>query len=88
MQPSSNGLSLRAGLELSGLSIHQIWGRCVCVGGNVSHAAVQDQITSHAPSDPLQHNLIAHVLNEYLADCGFGWPVAYAVPDGWAPSDF
>lgn len=82
------GISLRDGLDLSGLSITDLWLRYIALGGNASKAAMSRHITGQDRPSHYQHNLIAQAINESFTERGEDHPVGYRdvyageTPDG------
>jgi hypothetical protein len=69
---SAAGLSLRDGLDLSGLTAAQLWVLYVGVGGTAPASELAQQIAhDEEPGGRLEaydHNVIAQALNEHFLD--------------------
>jgi hypothetical protein len=73
-------LTLLEGLELSGLSWHDLWLLYVGLGGVATLDRLADEVLGVVAVDPMKHNYIAHALNECLFGRGHEHPVAYLPP--------
>jgi hypothetical protein len=77
----SAGLSLRDGLDLSGLTHLELWLRYVGIGGTAPSSELAEQIMQGGAADTgldaYEHNLIAQALNEHFLDLGQDHPVGY-----------
>ncbi len=75
------GLSLRDGLNLSGLTAAELWVRYIGVGGSAPAAELADQIAHDEEQlgelDAHDHNVIAQALNEHFLDLNQNHPVGY-----------
>ena len=71
------GLSLRDGMELSGMSIEQLWLRYVGVGGSESVNTIQDHLSGAVAINSRQHNQLAQAINEHFIERDENHPVAY-----------
>lgn len=74
--PSRGGkglvLSLRAGLALSRLSLEQLWIAQLSRGGDLAQRELTASIHGTRPLSDYQHDVIAHALNDHLAQQGLG----------------
>jgi hypothetical protein len=75
------GLSLRDGLDLSGLSHGQLWLLYVGVGGCAPIGELAEQIArdddADTALDAYDHNVIAQALNEHFLDLDQDHAVGY-----------
>lgn len=81
MTAAASGLSLGAGLELSGMTFEELWIRQVAVGGDRGCLEVEAYVLGLLVADPLSHNMIAQAINEYFVERGGDHPVAYVDVD-------
>jgi hypothetical protein len=72
------GPALAAGLALSDITIAELWGRCVGLGGALSCVELQAYLAGETTWTAQAHNIAALALNEYFADQGLGPLVAYS----------
>ncbi|HEX8303605.1 MAG TPA: hypothetical protein VF612_01895 [Jatrophihabitans sp.] len=79
-RPAIHGLSLQDGLELSGMSIDELWIRQVSVGGSADSIETEAYLLGLLVVDRYQHDLLAHALNEHFLDLGQDYPVGYWDP--------
>lgn len=71
--------SLSDGMELSGVSIDEVWGAYAVLGGGADPAQLTFEIRGDAPVDDREHDLIAQALNECFLEHGVTtFPVGYA----------
>jgi hypothetical protein len=77
MSGSGLGFSLFDGLQLSGMSPHELWLRYYAVGGDATELEVEACTLGLLTPDPYEHNLIAQALNEHFIDRGEDHPVGY-----------
>jgi hypothetical protein len=76
--PANNaGLSLRDGMDLSGMTYDELWIRQVSVGGTAGEVEVEAYVLGLLDSDDFQHDLLAQALNEYFLERGQDHPVGY-----------
>jgi hypothetical protein len=77
VSPTSAGLSLSDGWDLSGLTLVELWLRYMALGGTATKA--QLALYAHGPAslDLYQHNIIAQAINEHFIDRGEDHPVGY-----------
>jgi hypothetical protein len=71
------GLSLRDGMDLSGMTITQLWLRYVGLGGCQTPSDLQQEVFGSAHVDSREHNLLAQAINEHFLDNDQAYPVAY-----------
>jgi hypothetical protein len=69
---------LRAGLALSDISIHTLWGSYLGVGGTMSLDHLLDTLRGTREVPDHEHDMVAQALNDHLLDQGLNHPVAYA----------
>ncbi|MBN9102952.1 MULTISPECIES: hypothetical protein [unclassified Pseudonocardia] len=76
--PPSSGPALRAGLALTDLDLGQLWTAYVGLGGSLTAEQLGDALASRRALSGLEHDMVAHALNEYFLALGRDHPVAYA----------
>jgi len=64
-------------LHASGMSLEEWWLAYFALGGDASAADLNGYLQGHAQPSTLDHNVMAHALNELLHDLGANWPVPY-----------
>lgn len=62
-------LSLAA-WRLGGLTLSDLWGRYLCLGGREPHTSLAAYLQGAAAWPDMEHNVLAHALNEGLWDLG------------------
>jgi hypothetical protein len=67
-------------LGASGLSTHELWLAYFALGGNATQTELEQYLTGASRPTVMDHNLVAHALNERLRDLGLNSPVAYREP--------
>jgi|tagenome__1003787_1003787.scaffolds.fasta_scaffold20878765_1 hypothetical protein len=72
------GASLRAGLALSDMSLHQLWVACLGLGGNQELDELRSYLSDECGASRYDHDILAQALNERCADLDLGYPVARA----------
>jgi hypothetical protein len=72
------GPALAAGLALSDITVSELWGRCIALGGSLSLSELREYLSGDSTWTIQAHNLAALALNEYFADRGLGPLVAYS----------
>jgi hypothetical protein len=81
---SRAGMSLRDGMDLSGLTYPQLWLRYIGIGGVAASTELRQQIADDDQPgwslDAYEHNLIAQALNEHFLDLDQDHPVGYREP--------
>jgi len=77
MTATESGLSLEAGMRLSGMSFAELWLRHIAVSGAIGEMELEAYVLGLLIPDDYQHNLIAQALNEYFIELGQNHPVAY-----------
>jgi hypothetical protein len=70
-------VDLQDGYRASGLSLTELWLGYITIGGNAAQIEVEAYLTGALIPDPLQHDILAHSLNEHFADQGLNYPVNY-----------
>ena len=70
-------LSLRDGLDLSGMSVNELWLRQVAVGGTAGSLETEAYVFGLLAADPHQHDVLAQALNEHFLELGQAHPVGY-----------
>jgi hypothetical protein len=78
---SSAGISLRDGMDLSGLTYSQLWLLYIGIGGVAATSELEQQIADDDQPggrlDSHEHNLIAQALNEHFLGLDQDHPVGY-----------
>jgi hypothetical protein len=77
MAEPSPGISLEAGMALSGMNYDQLWVRQISIGGAIGSLEIEAYVLGVLNPDPYRHNLIAQAINEHFMDLGGDHPVAY-----------
>ena len=77
MTSAESGISLAAGLQLSGMTFPELWLRYIGVSGTVRALELEAYVLGLLVADGYQHNLIAQALNEHFIELGQDHPVAY-----------
>jgi hypothetical protein len=72
------GTAIGAGLALSGMTLNELWGGYLAVGGTHSLAQLRDYAAGSTIWTDLEHDFAAQALNDYFTDQGLDHPVAYA----------
>jgi hypothetical protein len=72
------GTSLRAGLALSDMSLHQLWVACLALGGNQGLDELRSYLSDQCGASPHEHDIVAQALNERCAELDLGYPAARA----------
>jgi hypothetical protein len=73
----ASGLSLGAGLALSGLTFNELWLRQLAIGGSLAEVELEAGVLGLLRLDAYQHDLIAQAINEHFIDNDGGHRVAY-----------
>jgi hypothetical protein len=74
---ASPDLSLEDGLDLSGMSINELWLRQVSVGGVAGSMETEAYVLGLLTPDPHQYDILAQALNEHFVELGQDHPVGY-----------
>ena len=77
MTSAPSGISLQAGLQLSGMTFPELWLRYIAVSGTIGELELEAYVLGLLVLDDYQHNLIAQALNEHFLEQGQDHPVAY-----------
>jgi hypothetical protein len=72
------GPALAVGLALSGITVDELWGRCLALGGFLSLSELRECLSGESTWTAQAHDVAALALNEYFADQGLGPLVAYS----------
>jgi hypothetical protein len=72
------GPALAAGLALSDITVDELWGRCLALGGSLSLRELTEYLSGNSTWSAVAHNIAALALNEYFADQDLGPLVAYS----------
>jgi hypothetical protein len=71
--------ALADGLDLARIDMHELWWRYTANGGGADITLLAARVVGAAPCDDIEHDLIAHTLNECFIDRGMDtFPVGYA----------
>lgn len=77
------GFSLSDGMDLSGVSIDEVWSAYAVLGGGADPAKLALEIRGDSLVDDREHDLIAQALNECFLERGVTtFPVGYAAAAG------
>ncbi len=71
------GLGLGDGLDLSGMSINELWLRQVSVGGTAGSLETEAYLLGLLTPDRYQYDVLAQALNEHFLELGQDHPVGY-----------
>jgi hypothetical protein len=77
MTAHTAGLSLEDGLDLSGMSMNEVWLRQVSVGGSAGSLETEAYLLGLLVPGPHQYDLLAQALNEHFVELGQDHPVGY-----------
>ena len=80
MVDGPTGMSLPDALARTGLSIPELWVRYFALGGDASPFALEAYLHGVLEPAALDHDMIAHALNEELSDRGQDRPLGYIRP--------
>jgi hypothetical protein len=72
------GPALAAGLALSDITVDELWGRCLALGGSLSSSELREYLSGNSTWTAQAHDIAALALNEYFADQDLGPLVAYS----------
>ncbi|HEX8078734.1 MAG TPA: hypothetical protein VF557_00840 [Jatrophihabitans sp.] len=70
-------LSLRDGMDLSGMSVNELWLRQVAVGGTAGSLETEAYVFGLLTADRYQYDVLAQALNEHFLERGQAHPVGY-----------
>lgn len=59
---------LAAACVAAGLSMEELWVGCFALGGNVGRYEIEAYLAGLMPISAHEHNVVAHVVNERLAE--------------------
>lgn len=76
-RPAGPQLSLEDGLDLSGMSVNELWLRQVSVGGTAGSLETEAYVLGLLSADRYQHDVLAQALNEHFLELGQDQPVGY-----------
>ena len=62
------------------LDVAQLWFRFIALGGDADPLEMEAYLLGLMPLDDLQHDILAHALNERLAELGLPRDVPYTRP--------
>jgi len=71
--------------RLGALSLTDLWWRYVALGGNCKHDALAAYLAGNAEWPDIEHNTVAHALNECLWDAGYSSLAPYRGPGEIVP---
>lgn len=77
MRSGGTDLSLQDGLELSGMSINELWLRQVAVGGTAGSLETEAYVFGLLTAEQHQYDVLAQALNEHFLELGQAYPVGY-----------
>jgi len=77
MNSKAAGLSLSDGLDLSGMTLRQVWLRYIGIGGCEGLTEVEKQLSGRTVLTSYEHNLLAQAINEHFIELDQDHPVAY-----------
>jgi hypothetical protein len=77
MSHGAPGMNLQEGLDLSGMTFHELWLRQISVGGSSSAEEVEAYVLGLLRSDAYHHDVIAQAINEHFLELGQDHPVQY-----------
>ena len=69
---------LEGAREQLGLSVHDLWWRCLGLGGLLKEADLGDSLLGVQAIAPAEYDVVAQALNEAFMDRGGNHPVSYA----------
>jgi hypothetical protein len=72
------GASLRTGLALSELDLHQLWVAHLGLGGTLSPTELRAALHGEHTLSAHEHDLVAQALNDYFIERDQDHPVAYS----------
>jgi hypothetical protein len=75
--PAGPDLSLQDGLDLSGMSVNELWLRQISVGGTAGSLETEAYVLGLLVPDPHQYDVLAQALNEHFLELGSEHPVGY-----------
>lgn len=78
METVHAGAALAVGLRLTELTVQDLWGRYVALGGRHSRYELASYVSGNGEWDTAEHDLAARAMNEYTAERGMGHPVRYS----------
>jgi hypothetical protein len=70
--------ALRAGLALSGIGVPRLWTDYCALGGRLNASEVTAALHGERGLTPLEHDMLAQVLNEHFLDVGQDHLVPYS----------
>ena len=72
------GRQIKAGCLALGLSLVELWCLYLAVGGSATPAEMADYLEDRLTLPVVEHDMLAHALNELFSADGMGYPVPYA----------
>jgi hypothetical protein len=72
------GAALAVGLRLTDLTVQDVWGRYVALGGRHTRYELASYISGDGDWDPSEHDIAARAINQFTSDRGMDHPVSYA----------
>ncbi len=77
-RPDVRAEPLAVGLALSDITVDELWGRCLALGGFLSASELRECLSGKSTWTAQAHDVAALALNEYFADQGLGPLVGYS----------
>jgi hypothetical protein len=77
MNPDAPRDELDTGRRLAGLTIEELWWGYIAFGGTQTMSAMEHQITGAAPLTDVEHDMLAHAINERFTVLGANHPLPY-----------
>lgn len=71
------GLALAAGFAMTDLTVQDLWGRYVARGGSHTRYELACYLGGDGMWNAHEHDVAAHVINDYTSGHGMPDPVAY-----------
>lgn len=75
--PSGKFDSLREAFEHSGMSLSELWGGYVSLGGLASQLEMEGYVFGAVVPERHEHNILAQALNEKFMELGMNHPAPY-----------
>ena len=72
------GRQIKAGCLALGLSLVELWCLYFALGGSATPAEMADYLEDRVTLPFVEHDMLAHALNERFSARGTGYPVPYA----------
>jgi hypothetical protein len=78
MNTVHGGALLAAGLALTDMSVMDLWGAYLALGGSHTRQELGAYLRSEGVWSAVEHDMVAHALNEYISGQGLDHPVSYS----------